>query len=513
MITFWKKIMTLAERFRLHRTSETLPRRPSQEVFAQLAPLHGKKLLAANPVKEVIAYASDWRPFLANTSPKVKPDDLLHIDPHTNIFELPHPFISPSTKETTDMAFWGNAQFYWDTYFINKALTLSKNPQLIDLAKGQVQNLIYMFNLLDYIPNASKLSIANRTQIPFLTGMILDVYKATGDKEWLKSTIAVAKREYDNWMLTEKELKAKGLSRPSHRISETSLLIRPTGRDILNEHYPAAVNTGMDDSAEWARRPQECVPVSLNCAIAKYENDFARVADILGDSVEKGKWESISQKRREQINALLWDEKEGRYCNAFYDATTKSWKRDTVYHSLTSFMPLWINLASNDQVDKLIKHLPEFTSPYGLMIGAKNNTISKKTLERFAKSKSFKDPKLRRFLPAFTNSIKPEQWEYPRIWAPFVYFTVDGLLNYGKREEAKAALESSVRGLAAFYAEKKTLPEKINGTTGLNGDHYNYPDQEGFGWTNALVLIAHQRLSEMEEIADQAERAYATIAS
>ncbi len=74
-------------------------------------------------------------------------------------------------------------------------------------------------------------------------------------------------------------------------------------------------------------------------------------------------------------------------------------------------------------------------------------------------------------------------------------------------------MESSLKGLAAFYSERGTLPEKLNGLTGINGEHFLYPDQEGFGWTNAYVSIVANRLSLIQSLTDHSENAYATIAA
>lgn len=74
-------------------------------------------------------------------------------------------------------------------------------------------------------------------------------------------------------------------------------------------------------------------------------------------------------------------------------------------------------------------------------------------------------------------------------------------------------MENSLKGLAAFYSEKKTLPEKLNGLTGMNGENFLYPDQEGFGWTNAYVSIVANRLSLIQSLADDNDKAYATIAA
>lgn len=355
----------------------------AREIFQSLQSLTGKQLLVCPPIQNLLTYANAWKPFLSKEKPIVTKDSSgLYVSPETGAIALPHPFISPSTTETTKDATWQSVQFYWDTYFINKGLLLSGDPAHVDIAKGHIENFQYLFDRLGYIPNASRISIANRTQIPFLAGMIIDVYKTTGDKEWLKEKMEVAKREYGNWMMSDEDIKAKGLSHPSQRISKTSLLIRPVGRDIGKEHYPAAASTGEDDSAQWARRAYDYLPVTLNCALYKYESDFARAADFLGDPLEKAHWEGLTQRRKEEINKTFWNEKKGMYFDAYLNRKTGKWEQDARYYGLTGFMPLWVGLSTTDQAKKMVGQLPKFETPYGLTIAAKDSLPAQGVVRR-----------------------------------------------------------------------------------------------------------------------------------
>ncbi len=494
-------LRTLTHRQRRPTREEFLEQKESaRTVYHRLESLHGNQLLQSEPVKKLLAYVTDWEPFITNRNPQVTMD-MPGIFPNreNGSLALPYPFITPSTKESSQ---WPDKHFYWDIYFINKGLIATKDPAMLEIAKGHIENFQYLFDRLEVIPNASDVSLLNRSQIPFLTGMIRDIYKETGDKQWLEEKMIFAKKEYDEWMMTKKQLEQRGSPRPSHRVSEDSVLLRASGRDLAM-HYEAAAETGQDDSTEWAGRAHEYIPITLNCALYKYESDLAWSADILGKPVEKSEWEAKAERRKTEINAVLWDSKKGRYVNAALNRRTKEWERDVAYHGLSSFMPLWVGLADGNKASATIAHLPKFETPYGLVIATKPDFPRLVSMRRKLGIAFF--PKRER--PAVMDLSAHKQWDYPNIWAPMEYFAVDGLMRYKKNDDAQRVLENSLRGMAAFYAEHGTLPEKLNGLTGQNGKDYMYPNQEGFGWHNAWALLAAERLIGIEK----GKNVYATI--
>lgn len=470
------------------------------ETFDHLKTLHGEDLLQTESVRLMLAYSSDWGKFTVNTEPRVTPDiPGWFSDRASSTIYLPYPFTTSSIKNGEHDQ-WGETQFYWDCYFTGKALAASGKPEYVQLAINQVENFQYLFDRLGYIPNGSKLSIINRSQTPFLSGMIRDIYAATGDKEWFSQKIELAKREYrDFWMITEQQAKDRGISHPVHRISEDSLLLHHTGLDSDKIHYDASADSGMDDSAEWARRAPETASILLNCAMYKYEKDFAEAARELGNFEEAAEWEKVAAKRQEEMNTKMWDEKVGRYCNLQYNRKTKKWERDIVHKGLTSFMPLWVEMASAEQAKRMVKYLPEFESPYGLFISTRDSVISEVEAGGRSRIATIGRSTVRRFQGAVYDSMKPQQWDYPNIWAPMEYFTFEGLLNYGYTKDAKRIIETSLRANAAFFQERGTFSEKMDGTTGYDGKSYFYGNQEGFGWRCAVNLIAAGRLMDIED--------------
>ncbi|HXS15387.1 MAG TPA: trehalase family glycosidase, partial [Candidatus Saccharimonadales bacterium] len=277
-----------------------------------------------------------------------------------------------------------------------------------------------------------------------------------------------------------------------------------------NEHYPAAAGTGHDDSRQWAGQAQGKVPLGLNCALYKYEKDFAYAARELDNTAEAEAWDQKAEKRKQEINDTFWDEKKGMYFDRMYDRRRQPGKLDTAYPSLDTFMPLWVNIATPEQAEKITKNLPRFVSEYGLFIASQSTSMSERWVNFKTRVAFGRSPKHRRFIPAIDEIFAEKQWDYPNIWAPAEYFVVDGLLNYGKDKEAKAVIERMLRAYASFFQKHGTLPEKLDGLTGENGGTYQYGDQEGFGWTSAVCAIVAGRLSD---ILHKKERAYATISS
>ncbi len=467
------------------------------QTFQLLENLSGRELLDSQPVQNLLAYTANWDPFITNREPKVNSASLVSVDPKTGEIHLPNAFVRVNRTESVDNQ-WGNILFYWDTYFINKALLASGKKEYIELAKGHVDNFQYLFDHFGIIPNGSSVKMINRSQTPFLTGMIMDIYHTTGDKKWLAEKMEFAKKEYaDVWMYTEEEANKKGINRPSHRISEDSLLLRPSGTDILGDHYSAAASTGFDDSPEWARRAYETSPILLNGALYKYEKEFAVSAKELGNKEEANFWEERAEKRKQEINEKHWDEERGMYFNLQLNRTTGKWEKDTGYSGLITFMPLWLNIASQHQADLVVSNLSKFESQYGLFIAASDSVVDTEKLRRITRT-AYKD--YPRYISAMDDIFKPDQWGYPNMWANIEYMAMEGMLNYEKIPEAKRTIEHFIRASGAFFQGKGTLPEKMNGLNGFNGGNYLYGETEGFGMHNSLVQIGAGRLHDIEKL-------------
>jgi len=85
-----------------------------------------------------------------------------------------------------------------------------------------------------------------------------------------------------------------------------------------------------------------------------------------------------------------------------------------------------------------------------------------------------------------------QQWDFPNGWAPNVWILVMGLRAYGQEEFAKTIADRWVRKNYWMWLksggkmfEKYNVATKCCQVLGGGGE---YIIQEGFGWTNAVIL-------------------------
>ncbi len=121
---------------------------------------------------------------------------------------LPNKFVSPNNE------IFLNDQFYWDSYFIIIGLVKCGRTEL---AKGMVDNLLFMQKRFNIIPMRNRFYNLGSSQIPFLTSMAKEVYAVNKDKRWFRTVMIAAEQELKNyWMnklLTEKHIVYEGLLR------------------------------------------------------------------------------------------------------------------------------------------------------------------------------------------------------------------------------------------------------------------------------------------------------------
>jgi alpha,alpha-trehalase len=154
-------------------------------------PTRCKGDLTAEDVKKAREYIDKYWPKLTRYHPK---DD-------ESLLGLPHRYLVPAYEEGHEFDF--NELYYWDSYFMVQGMLDKEHEELV---VGILENLLLTFERFKIIPNASRMYLMGRSQPPFLTSFIMDVYKTYKlDKKWLKRAIRIAKNEYNTvWMGTTK---------------------------------------------------------------------------------------------------------------------------------------------------------------------------------------------------------------------------------------------------------------------------------------------------------------------
>lgn len=351
---------------------------------------------------------------------------------------LPYPYIVPSLHSSSGFSF--NEQYYWDTYFIIQGL---RDDGKFNFIRGMVENLCLLMKRFGKVPNASRFYFCGRSQPPFLTSMIMDIYDKTHDKKWLFEHMQIAKEEYRKVWLSKEH---------PHWRQVFKGLSRYYVIDVL--HSLAEAESGWDMNPRFERKCLDFVPIDLNSLLYKYEVDFAQAAEIAGDTNEAKQWIKRAKKRKEAINKYMWNQKAGFYFD--YDFTKS--KQSKIW-SLAGFYPLWAGMVDEKQARRIIGHLPKFEYVGGLTA----------TSEQGGK-----------------HGV-PEQWAYPNGWAPLHWLTIQGLSKYGYHDDAKRIALKWIKMNLKVFEKKGLFFEKYNvvepGKPAADGV---YPIQTGFGWTNAI---------------------------
>ena len=360
-----------------------------------------------------------------------------------SLLGLPKPYLVPSYREKTGFDY--NELYYWDSYFMVQGMLDAEHRELVG---GVLEDLMALFKRFKVVPNASRTYLTGRSQPPFLTTFIFDVYQTYEPGEaWLKEAIDLAKQEYHTvWMGTKKPNERQvyqGLSRYY---------------DINYLHDLAEAESGWDMTPRFDRRALNYLPVDLNALLYKYETDFSRAAKLFGDKREAAKWDDAAAVRKATMNKLMWDRVRGLY----YDYNFKREKRGNV-SSLAAFFPMWAGMVDDKQAAALVKALRRFENKGGL---ATTDALP---------------------LGQFVIGSMPTQWAYPNGWAPLHFIVVKALERYGYHQDARRIAMKWLKTNLNWFNIEHVFLEKYNVVAPekppLKGV---YPSQTGFGWTNAV---------------------------
>lgn len=404
---------------------------------------------------------------------------------------LPHPYVVPGGRF--------REIFYWDSYFTMLGL---KEAGRVDLIRGMIDNFAYLIDTIGFIPNGNRTYFLSRSQPPFFAMMVQLLAEIDGNEVLVKYLLQLLK-EYAFWMegadrLSPETPEVKRVvwmpdgsvlnrywddtptPRPEAYRQEIELNAETEPSGVVSEelynHIRAACESGWDFSSRWFADGQSLgtiqaahlVPIDLNCLLAQTEFIIASAYDCAENIEGYKKYIQRFEDRLESIKKFFWNEQEA----FFTDFNLKTYKpSDQV--TLAGIFPLTLFVGTDEQARLVRERLRrDFLKPGG-WVTTLNNT--------------------------------GEQWDSPNGWAPLQWMVYDALTSGWPQDESDTPEildeEAEYFALARKGRDRwLALNDKVFRATGKMMEKYNvvdaalttgggeYPNQDGFGWTNGVYL-------------------------
>ena len=378
--------------------------------------------------------------------------------------------------------------YYWDSYFTSVGLLAAGRT---DLLHSMVDNITDLIKRNGFAPNGNRSYYATRSQPPYYCHMLRLLAKAKGE-EVAKSYYDTLKREYIYWIEEGTHLIRFAEGSTLNTYWDHADTPRPEGyREDLNTWYEArsakvqkaektrifrdlraAAESGWDFSSRWLKKDEKgkwplssirttsILPIDLNCLIYSMERQLARWAP--DDDSCKDIFDASDKRRGLLLSPPFWNSDYGWFFDAEFDRDNndRSTKdlTSTDVESIAGIFPLFCEVAGRVHADKVAEHIEaRFLKEGGVVTSTQ----------------------------AFRTG---QQWDYPNGWAPLQWVTVVGLVNYGYDELARKIAHRFVEQARRVYEHSGKMMEKYDvcDLTRPSGGG-EYQNQDGFGWTNAVV--------------------------
>lgn len=391
--------------------------------------------------------------------------------PYSSLLPLPKPYVVPGGRF--------REVYYWDSYFTMLGLRASHREELL---RDMVDNFAFLITRYGFIPNGSRTYYLTRSQPPFFSRMVELLAQTQGDTVLRRYHPALL-REYQFWMAGSDSL-APGQARRA--------VVRLSGGETLNRYWDqsaepreesyqedvaaaqrgtrpaaqfyrdvrAAAASGWDFSSRWFApgggletiRTTSLIPVDLNCLLYQLEGTLARSSRLSGDATAARSFEQKAEVRRKAILRYCWNSS----ANWFVDYDWEH-RQPSPLRTLAGVFPLESGIATSAQARKTADGLRrDFLKAGGLIT---------------------------------TLATTGQQWDAPNAWAPLQWMAVVGLRRYKENDLARLIAQRWVGLNQRVFEQTGKMMEKYNAENpSALGGGGEYPLQDGFGWTNGVLL-------------------------
>jgi alpha,alpha-trehalase len=404
---------------------------------------------------------------------------------HDSLLPLPHAYVVPGGRF--------REIYYWDSYFTMLGLVESGEHAL---SRQMLDNFAHLIDTWGHIPNGNRSYYLSRSQPPFFSHMV--ALEARDDPNVLVRYLPQLRREHAYWMDGSADLAPGQAARRVVRLRDGSLLNRywddrdvPRPESFMQDRETAAASdrpaaevyrdlragaeSGWDYSSRWLDdgmldngmnlhtiRTTAIVPVDLNSLLHHLEATIAEACARAGETGCAREYSALMERRAAAIHTHLWHD-DGYY-------TDHDWQRGRPRDALTAaaLYPLFVGIAPPER--------------------AHHTAVAARRL-------------LLRHGGLVTTTVDTgQQWDAPNVWAPLQWVAVAGLRRHGEDALARDIAKHFLGNVRVVFDRERKLVEKYDADGALQGGGGGeYPLQDGFGWTNGVVLKLFEVYPEMEE--------------
>jgi alpha,alpha-trehalase len=392
----------------------------------------------------------------------------------SSLLPLPNAYIVPGGRF--------REVYYWDSYFTMLGLKESGEIAMID---DMVKNFAFLIDNYGHIPNGNRTYYLGRSQPPFFSVMVELLASVKGDSIYQEFLPAMEK-EYEFWMDGADKIKPGQVHRRVVRLKNGDILNRywddatvprqeswredvltaqKSGRDKVEMYHDlrAAAESGIDFSSRWFAdeknlttiRTTDMVPPDLNALLYHLEWAIAKGKLMNKDSTAE-EFRKKAIHRGELIQKYCWN----KGVNFYTDYDFKTGHQSSHINPGGMYPFCFIN------------ENPDYMS----FLATKAAEVIR---EKLLKPGGI----------VTTEFATGQQWDAPNGWAPLEWMTIWGLDRCGQKDLAAEIATRWVKLIEKVYKETGRLMEKYNVVDidkGAGGGEY--PDQDGFGWTNGVLL-------------------------
>jgi len=392
----------------------------------------------------------------------------------SSLLPLPYSYIVPGGR-------FGEI-YYWDSYFTMLGL---KESGRADMIENMVKNFAYLIDTYGHIPNGNRSYYISRSQPPFFSLMVELLASIKGDAVYT-TYLPEMQKEYDFWMEGADKIKPGQAHRRVVKLSDGTVLNRywddaatprPEGfkedvavaersgrnKEEMYRNLRAGAESGIDFSNRWFADKKDIitievidfVAVDLNALMVHLEQMIAKARKMKNDIGGSDQMMTKASKREAAINKYCWNKTLNYYTDYNFikkkqsDAATPAGMYPFCVMKKTSALDQRCALATSTLKLQLL-------AAGGIKATEKN-----------------------------TN----QQWDAPNGWAPLEWMTIWGLDRCAQSDLARDIATRWVKLNVDVFQRTGKLMEKYNVVdTNLGGGGGEYPGQDGFGWTNGVVL-------------------------